>query len=211
MKRLFRSRLPPPLTMAQKTSLVKLSRLSAEEIEEWYEHFNHCYPRGHLSYKEFLSYVQQVNSLNGNANRFTKPMVKQLFNVFNLNKHEKLSFEEFFPLNILVNQYSLEDKFRLMLNLYNKDKSQHLTQQQLESVLMNMFDILNISTSSNGLTERINKILNRANVNSYEAKISWEAFSAYVLNDPLILEFLISSDSDGHQFSEEFAFIRTRF
>ena len=138
-------------------------------------------------------------------------MVKQLFNVFNLNKHKKLSFEEFLPLNILVNQYSLEDKFRLMLTLYNKDKSQHLTQQQLESVLMIMFDILNISTLSNGLTERINKILNRANINSYEGKIRWEAFSAYVLDDPLILEFLISSDSDGHQFSEDLAFIRTRF
>ncbi|CAF1328659.1 unnamed protein product [Rotaria sp. Silwood1] len=211
MKSLFRSRIPPELTPTQITSLSTESHLPAEDIKEWYERFNHCYPRGYLSYKEFISYLQQVNTQNGNDNRLTKSMVKQLFNVLDLNEDKHLNFDEFFLFNRLINQGSLEEKLKLIFRLYDRDKKKYLTRQQLENILSNMFDLLNLSKSKNGLSQNIEKILNRANFSSQNTKISWSTFSTYVLNDPSLFAMLVSNDIEHDEPDDDIDYLVTRF
>jgi len=211
MKSIFRSRLPPPLTSTQIVTLTKQSHLPVEDIEEWYERFNHCYPRGYLSQKEFLTYLKQFNIHNRNDSHPTKSMVKQLFRVLDLNEDKQLNFEEFFFFNILINQGSIQDKLKLILNLYDRDKKKDLTRQQLENVLINMFDLLNIPKPKNGLSQRINTILTRINFNTQSAKINWHTFSSSVLNNSSLFELLISNDVDENASEDDFNYLITRF
>ncbi|CAF2579981.1 unnamed protein product [Rotaria sp. Silwood2] len=211
MKSLFRSRLPPELTPTQINSLATESHLPAEDIKEWYERFNHCYPRGYLSYKEFISYLQQLYAQNGNDNRLTKSTVKQLYNVLDLNEDKHLNFEEFFLFNRIINQGSSEEKLKLICHLYDRDKKKYLTRLQLENILTNMFDLLNLRRSKNGLSQNINEILTRANFSNQNTKISWNTFSAYVLNDPSLFAVLVSADNDENKSDDDFSCLVTRF
>ncbi|CAF3160942.1 unnamed protein product [Rotaria sp. Silwood2] len=211
MKSLFRSRLPPELTPTQINSLATESHLPAEDIKEWYERFNHCYPRGYLSYKEFISYLQQLYAQNGNDNRLTKSTVKQLYNVLDLNEDKHLNFEEFFLFNRLINHGSSEEKLKLICHLYDRDKKKYLTRLQLENILTNMFDLLNLRRSKNGLSQNINEILTRANFSNQNTKISWNTFSTYVLNDPSLFAVLVSADNDENKSDDDFSCLVTRF
>jgi Ca2+-binding EF-hand superfamily protein len=211
MKRLFRSRLPPSLEPSQLSKLARQSHLPEEDIEEWYERFNHCYPHGRLSYKEFIMYLKQLQTQNGNDHNPKKSMVKQLFLLLDLDKDKQLNFEEFFLFNILINQGSIEDKLKLILSLYDKDKKKYLTRQQLENVLRNMFDILDIHEPKTGLSKKIDTILTRANFNNQDSKISWHTFSSHVLNDPSLFKLLISNDINGNDSDDNWSYLITRF
>jgi len=211
MKSIFRSRLPPPLTSTQINTLTKESHLLSEDIEEWYERFYHCYPRGYLSSKEFLNYLKQIQTQNGNNNYPTKSMVKQLFHALDLDEDKQLNFEEFFLFNILINQGTTEEKLRLILTLYDKDEKKYLTRQKIENILINMFDLLNIPKPIDGLSRRIDTILTRANFNNQNAKISWHTFSSYVLNNPSLFKLLISTDTDENTSDDDFSVLITRF
>lgn len=158
MKRVFRSRISPPLTATQLYTLSRQSHLSAEELEEWHQRFTHCYPRGYLSYKEFLLYLQQLDAQTKNSNdqqrRPMKSVLKQLFRLLDLNEDKNLNFEEFFLFNLLINRGTEQEKLKLILNLYDREKSKYLTLKQLETVLTDMFDLLNIPKPSDGLARR---------------------------------------------------------
>jgi len=209
MKSIFRSRLPPPLTPTQINTLTRESHLSTEDIEEWYERFNHCYPRGYLSLKEFFNYLQQLNIQKKNDHRPTKSMVKQLFRILDLNEDKQLNFEEFFLFNIFINYGSSKEKLKLILTLYDRNKTKYLTREQLENVLNDMFDLLNIPKPKNGLSRTIDTILTRANFNKQETKISWHTFSTYILNDESLFQLLISNDNNG--LHDDFDILITRF
>jgi Ca2+-binding EF-hand superfamily protein len=209
MKSLFRSRLPPALTSAQINTLAEQSHLEIEDIEEWYERFNHCYPRGYLSLKEFFNYLQQLNIQKKNDYRPTKSMVKQLFRILDLNEDKQLNFEEFFLFNIFINYGSSKEKLKLILTLYDRNKTKYLTREQLENVLNDMFDLLNIPKPINGLSRTIDTILTRANFNKQETKISWHTFSTYILNDESLFQLLISKDNNG--LHDDFDILITRF
>ncbi|CAF1363533.1 unnamed protein product [Adineta ricciae] len=210
MKSLFRSRVPPPLDANQLDKLSRQCHLPKEDVEEWYERFNHCYPRG-LSYKEFLFYLQQIQSKNNaNGKRPAKSMMKRLFRLLDLNQDKQLDFEEFFVFNILINQGFVEDKLRLILNLYDKDKEKYLTKEQLKNVLNDMFDLLDIPTAKDDLMQRIETILTRANFNTQSSKFSWHAFSSHVLNNQSLFNLLISNQTVA-DFDDNFGYIITRF
>jgi len=211
MKKIFRSRLPPPLTPTQISSLTKQSHLPVEEIQEWYERFNHCYPRGYLSSKEFLTYIKQFHTYNRTHNQPTKSMVKQLFRILDINEDKQLNFEEFFIFNLLINQGTSEDKLKLILHLYDQDKTKYLTRQQLENVLTNMFDILNIPKPINGLSKKLDTILTRANFNNQNSKISWHTFSSSVIDNPSLFRLLISNSTDRRTSEDDFDYLITRF
>jgi Ca2+-binding EF-hand superfamily protein len=210
MKSLFRSRVPPPLDTTQLDRLSTQCHLPKEDIEEWYDRFNHCYPRG-LSYKEFLFYLQQVQTQHASGKRPAKSMIKRLFRLLDLDEDKQLNFEEFFVFNILVNQGLVADKLKLILSLYDKDKKKHLTRRQLEKVLISMFDLLDIPKPQNGLTQRIDTILSRANFNAQSTKISWHTFSTHVLNDSSLFNLLISKEQDGDDSDDDFSALITRF
>lgn len=212
MKRVFRSRVSGPLTATQLHTLSHQSHLSAEELEEWHERFKNCYPRGYLSYKEFLDYLQRLNSSKKNdEHRPMKSMLKQLFRLLDLNEDKQLNFEEFFLFNLLINRGTEREKLKLILNLYDREKSKYLTQKQLENVLTDMFDLLNIPKPADGLPRRIELIFSRANFNQQEAKISWHTFRNFVLNDPSLFALLVSDDEETTDSDDESHWIVTRF
>lgn len=211
MKSIFRSRLRPALTATQIQTLTNQSHLTNEELEEWHERFYHCYPRGYLSSKEFLLYLQQLQNQKNLDNQLTKSMVKKLFRLLDLNEDKHLNFEEFFLFNILINRGTNEDKLKLVFNLYDRNKEKYFTRQQLEQLLDQMFDLINLPKPNNGLTQRLETILNRTNFNTQNSKISWHTFSTYVLNDPALFELLLIDDIDEYHCDTNFTIITTRF
>ena len=217
MKRVFRSRISPPLTATQLYTLSRQSHLSAEELEEWHQRFTHCYPRGYLSYKEFLLYLQQLDAQTKNSNdqqrRPMKSVLKQLFRLLDLNEDKNLNFEEFFLFNLLINRGTEQEKLKLILNLYDREKSKYLTLKQLETVLTDMFELLNIPKPPGGLPRHIDSILNRANFNTQETKISWQTFRSYVFNDPSLFALLIPNNQEIHHSDDDddSSWIVTRF
>lgn len=211
MKRVFRSRVSQQLTETQLQTLSDQSHLSKEELNEWHGRFNHCYPRGYLSYKEFLDYLQQLNSSKKNDERRPmKSMLKQLFRLLDINEDKNLNFEEFFVFNLLINQGTEEEKLKLILDLYDREKTKYLTRKQLENVLTDMFDLLNIPKPTNGLSQSIETILNRTNFSSQESKISWHTFRNYVRHDPSLFALLVSNREETTYSNDESHWIVTR-
>lgn len=205
MKRVFRSRVSPPLTATQLYTLTRQSHLSAEELEEWHQRFTHCYPRGYLSFKEFLFYLQQLNTptKNNEQKRPMKSMLKQLFRILDLNEDKQLNFEEFFLFNLLINRGTEGDKLKLILNLYDREKTKYLTLKQLENVLTDMFDLLNIPQPPDGISRRIDWILSRAELNSQDSKISWQTFRNCILNDPTLFALLVPNHHQTQHVHED--------
>ena len=211
MKRLFRSRVPPPLTAAQIDHLTNVSDLPAEDIEEWHERFKNCYPRGYLSREQFLEYLKQFHGRQGQNNPPKKTIIKPLFRLLDLNEDKQLNFEEFFLFNLLINQGSSEDKLRLILRLYDRDKDKYLTRQQLERVVTNMFDVLSIPKPVGGLAQALQQILARGHFNNETSKIAWNTFTTYVLEDRSLLQLLLLPDYEHEQFEEDSPILITRF
>jgi Ca2+-binding EF-hand superfamily protein len=205
MQYFFRSRLPPQLTVPQKTRLSNQSNLSIEEIQEWYERFTHCYPYGYVSFKEFLIYLKQLNKYNGNQpHQLSKLIIKQLFSKLNLNKDKQLNFEEFFRFNLLINQGSKEDKLKFILNVYDRQRNYYYTQLQTINILTDMFDLLNISISKDDLSRRIDTVLTHLKLDNRNSKICWNTFCISVLRLSSFRELLLADSFDENMIVTEF-------
>lgn len=213
MKRLFRSRLPPPLTPEQLEHLTEKSHLPVEDIEEWYERFNHCYPRGYVSLNEFLQYLHQFqNSKNRETNGTTKTLVKNLFRLMDLNDDKHMNFDEFFLFNLLMHQGSPDEKLRLIFRLYDRDKEKYFTEQQLEDVLKKMFEVLVLPPPADGLSQAIHEIFLRTNMTQNNNKVSWNTFRTYVLGDKSLFRLLLSSSRIDERIRPDSPYIiTTRF
>jgi hypothetical protein len=104
----------------------------------------------------------------------------------------------------LINQGSAEDKLKFILNLYDRQKEIFYTQQEIVNILTNMFTLLNIPTSTNDLSERVDKILTYINLNNRisKKKICWNTFCITVLNHSTSFELLLSNNCDSDNFEE---------
>lgn len=209
MKRIFRSRLPPALTDEQIERFSHQSNLSVEEIEEWYERFNHCYPRGYLTFNEFVQYLQQFQKSNQRENFSTKKtLIKKLFRLLDFNEDKNLNFDEFFFFNILMTRGTTDEKLRFIFRLYDEKKEKFLTDEQLENVLNQMFEILMIPKPTNGFSSSINEIVRRTKITREKNEISWNIFRSFVLEDESLFRLLFPSRSH-HESSS--LIITTRF
>ncbi|CAF1136820.1 unnamed protein product [Rotaria sordida] len=199
-KNLFRSRLALQLTLSQITKLSNQFNLSSKEIEGWYERFICCYPYGYVSFQEFLIYLKQLNIYRENQqHQLSKSLIKQLFYTLDINNDKQLNFEEFFQFNLLINQGTDEDKLKLILNLHDRQQN-YYTQQDIVNILTNMFALFNIPTLENNLSQRINTILTYADMDNKKAKICWNTFCTYVLNNSSSLELLLSNQLNSEDF-----------
>ncbi|CAF1470640.1 unnamed protein product [Adineta steineri] len=198
MKNLFRSRLPLPLTVAQITRLSIQSRLALEEIEDWYDRFVVCYPYGYISFKEFQIYLKQLNIYNGHEQyQISKLIIKQMFYILNKNQSKKLNFEEFFQFNLLINQESEENKLKFIFKLYDRQTKIYYNQKEIQSILIHLFNLLNISRGSHEIIQIIDTILIHLHLNNQNIKICWNTFCKTVLNKPFLFKLLLSSNNDN--------------
>jgi Ca2+-binding EF-hand superfamily protein len=186
----FRSRLPPSLTTKEINYLSLKSNLTREDIQQWYLRFVHCYPHGHLSQKQFVNYYQQLRDEHSAQ---LKPLIKELFEVFDLNNDKKINFEEFVLLNVLTNNGSNNEKLNLIFNLFNKTKDKYFSRNELKDFLRNMFDLLDIPSSKLNITEIIDFIFHENKINKDE-KINWKEFTQQISDDQHLLQQLISFD-----------------
>jgi Ca2+-binding EF-hand superfamily protein len=198
----FRSRLAPSLTTKEINNLSNKLNLTRKDIEEWYEDFVHCYPHGHLSRRQFVFYYQQLR--DEHSEQF-KPLIKQLFELFDLNKDQKLDFEEFVLLTMLTGNGSIYEKMKLIFTLYDKEKDKSFSRNEIKDLLRSMFDLFDIPSSKSNITEVINIIFQRNNINR-DQKIEWNQFSEEIINDQALIQQLISLESDNSfiQRSERF-------
>jgi len=195
----FRSRLPPLLTTKEINMLILKSNLTVEDINQWYSRFIHCYPHGYLSEKQFLIYYQQ---LHDEYNLKLIPLIKQLFKIFDLNNDHKLDFYEFILFNVLINDGSIDEKIKLIFNLYNKEKEKYFSRYQIKEFLRNMFDLFDIPSSKLNIIQIIDFIYQKNNLKK-DQKINWKQFTQDIMNDQALYEQLISVD-----FNKNYQFIQ---
>jgi Ca2+-binding EF-hand superfamily protein len=110
-----------------------------------------------------------------------------------------------------MNQGLPNEKLKLILKIYDRNKTKYLTREELENVLNNMFDLLNIHKPTNGLAKTIDTILIRTNFSQQDTKISWDTFSTYILNDSSLFQLLISNRNDGQIDDDGSEWLITRF
>jgi Ca2+-binding EF-hand superfamily protein len=185
----FRSRLPPSLT-SNEINLIKLkSNLSNEDINQWYSRFIHCYPHGYLNEKEFLNYYQQ---LHDEYSLELKLIIKELFQVFDLNNDHKLDFYEFILFNILTNDGTIDEKFQFIFHLFDKEKEKYFSRNEIKDFLKNIFHLFDIPSSKFNLIDVIDFVFQKNNIQK-DQKIQWKQFAQYILNHQSLYEQLIST------------------
>ncbi|CAF4527176.1 unnamed protein product, partial [Didymodactylos carnosus] len=137
-----RSKLPPQMLPSNEIErLCSQTELSPEDIEKWYEYFIHCYPKGKLNKKQFISYYQKFREENKST---SKKIIQNLFRTFDLNNDKKIDFYEFVLANVVSINGSLYEKLKYAFNMYDLDKNKYLDRKEIEHVLRGMFDLLEI-------------------------------------------------------------------
>ncbi|CAF3409511.1 unnamed protein product [Rotaria sp. Silwood2] len=203
----FRSQIPEPLTKQEINILSLKTNLTPEDIQQYYLRFVHCYPHGYLSRQQFIKYYRQLRDEHSLQ---IKPLIKQLFDVFDLNKDNKLDFSEFLLLNVLTNNGSINEKLKLIFSLYNneKEKKKSMSRDELKEFLRNMFDLFDIPSSKNHITQVIDKIFQIYSINKYD-KINWNQFIKEIHNDDNLYEEFILLDQNKDDYSQHYQFIQT--
>ncbi|CAF1335960.1 unnamed protein product [Rotaria sp. Silwood1] len=196
----IRSKLAQELSKEEINILSLKSNLTNKDIEEWYSRFIHCYPNGYLSRKQFVNYYQNLRDEHCLQ---IKLLIKQLFNVFDLNKDNKLDFSEFILLNTLTNNGSIREKLKLIFSLYNYDKNKNFSKDELKEFLRNMFYLFDIPLSNINIKKFIDYIFKRNSINKYD-KITWNLFTKNINYD----DFDFSSDLN-YDHSQHYQFIQT--
>lgn len=197
-KSLFRSKLYKSLIKEDFQNLSLKTNIKCEDIEQCYLRFLNCYPYGYLKRRDFVKYFQEFRD---EFNSELKLLIKELFDLFDLNKDNKLDFIEFFLFNILINDSSIDNKLKLIFQLYNNKQILFL-RNQLKDFLRNLFDLFNIPSSKLNIIYVINIIYKKNNMKKYE-KIQWNKFTHEILNDENLLKQLISLDFYQDEHDEE--------
>ncbi|CAF1086899.1 unnamed protein product [Rotaria sordida] len=200
----FQSKISQSLT-AQEINILSLkTKLSPKDIQEWYLRFVHCYPYGFLTRQQFIKYYQQL--LDEHSIKI-KGLIKELFDVFDLNKDDKLDFSEFLLLNVLTNDGSIDDKLNLIFLLYYNKKGKTMSRDELKEFLRNIFDLFDIPSSKIHINQVINKIFEKNSLNKHD-RIEWDQFVKEILNDDTLFQELISLDFN-QDYSQHYSFIQT--
>lgn len=192
IKNLFRTRPPRQLTLPQINRISSQSNITPIEVEKWYDRFVRCYTSGYVSLQEFQNYIQQVYFHHGNTSRepISKSLIKELFSTLDSNRNQELNFEEFFRFSLLINVGSIEEKLKFILTLYQREKTQHFTREEIVRLFNSMFKLLDMIKFTERLTEKVDIICKSINGNQ---RISWCTFSTAVLNQSTLFELLLSN------------------
>jgi len=193
---LFRTLTPQKLTLPLIENLSLQSNLSPSEIERWYQQFIYCYTYGYVSFNEFVVHIKQLCIYHGNRrSQLSKRFLWQLFSRLDIDRDQKLNFEEFFRFNILINQGNRNEKLIFILTFFKHDENIYFTQEKLIEFFINIFYLLNLSKFVEYLPEKIQKILSSINIDVEQKQISWNEFTLCILNHSNLFESLITIKS----------------
>lgn len=189
----FRSQVAPKLTSNEIDELKLKTNLKFEDIHQWYSRFIHCYPNGYLNEKQFIDYYQQLYE---EYSFELKPLIKQLFELFDLNSDQKMNFSEFIFFHILIRDGQIDEKLKFISNFNDHQKEKDFTIYQLKDLLRNLFHLLDIQISKSNLNELIHSTFEKNHLKKDE-KINWKIFIQSILDDQLLYEQYIPTQSDS--------------
>ena len=189
----LRSRLPEDLSRKQLTDLADQTDLSVAEVNQWYSSFVHCYPHGYLSERKFISYYQQ---LIDEPSPIFKPLIKQLFPLFDTDEDQRIDFEEFLRLNVLISDGSVREKIDCLANFYTKKNDREFSRNQLREFLRDLFDLFDMSLSKSQVNQLVSRLFDATPSTSQET-MRWTQVADRLRNSfSLVEQFLLYQSDD---------------
>ena len=197
IRRVFRSRLPTPLSTTEVTRLSNLSEWSESDVRDWYERFTHCYPSGYLTLNEFGAHLQYITIFqNRSVFQLDKYIIKQIFNRFDKDDDKKLNFEEVLQCHLFMHLESKGQKLKFILQLYNPAKTKYYPRERVFDMLMNLFDLFNIEDESFEREKKINFIINQLEPRYNVNQISWTNICRSIKKDSSLFKYLLRTDEE---------------
>ena len=191
----FRSQVAPQLTNDEIEEIQSKSNLKHDDIHHWYSRFIHCYPNGYLNEKQFIDYYQQLYE---EFSEELKPLIKQIFQLFDLNSDQKINFSEFVFFHILITDGTIEEKLQMISHFYDHQKEKDFTIYQLKDLSRNLFHLFDIQISKSNLNHFIHSIIEQNHLKK-DQKINWNVFIQSILDDhQLSVEQYIPTQSDSN-------------
>jgi len=118
------------LTPEDFDELVKSTDFTSAEIDEWYQKFQHCFPKGHVSQREFKKVYQELFP-HGDADRFAG----HIFRVYDVDGNGVISFPEFLTSLHVLASGSPEEKLQATFRLYDIDRNGFVTISEITQIL----------------------------------------------------------------------------
>ena len=197
----LRSRVPEDLSRKELTDLADQTDLSVSEVNQWYSSFVHCYPHGYLSERQFISYYQQ---LIDEPSPVFKPLIKQLFPLFDANEDQRIDFGEFLRLNVLISDGSVRQKIECLVHFYTKKNDREFSRNQLREFLRDLFDLFDMSLSKSQVNQLTARLFVDTTPSTSTETMRWTQVADGLRRSfSLVEQFLLyqsdEESSDGHR------------
>ena len=106
-------------------ALVKETKLSPQEIKEWYKVFRRDHPQGYLTRRNFRKMYRSMNP-KGNA----KDLSQKMFQVIDLNKDNKIDFREFILALSVYSRGTFIEKANWTFDRYDNDSNGYISDEE---------------------------------------------------------------------------------
>ena len=169
------------------------------DLNEIYSRFVTCYPYGYLNLNEFIEYIQ---TLNDDQYFDLNDLLKDLFDLFDINQDQRLNFDEFISFNQLMSNGTNEEKFKKIFEIYANNPTKLFTKQQLSDLIKNLFDLFQVNYSKSNLINVLQFIFHKNHFKHYE-QIQWQIFTKEMQeNHFLVKEILAFNDIEQQQMTQ---------
>jgi len=125
------------LTSTEFQELLKGTKFSKEEINDWFNKFKAEFPRGRIRKYEFMVMYTKLFP-DGDATEFTD----HIFRMYDQDKNGVIDFQEFMITVSIAQRGTKEEKLKWAFRLYDLDGNGKLTLKEIETVLAVSFIVL---------------------------------------------------------------------
>jgi Ca2+-binding EF-hand superfamily protein len=118
------------LSPAEFDALMRDTKFTSAEINDWYQKFRKDFPRGNIRPYEF-KVVYRSMFPEGNADEFCE----HIFRCYDIDGNGTISFREFITTLHVASRGTPEEKLRSTYRMYDIDRNGHVSLEEIRHIL----------------------------------------------------------------------------